>query len=95
MELTFLGGHGRVKGEEKMKKWIPYVGFLGFFLLNVIAGILLISGVTPPLPYEDPIGFAPLTYLDLLLLIALNAPALIIVVLAMIKTKKQKTDQEQ
>ena len=78
-----------------MKKWIPYIGFLGFFLMNVIAGILLISGITPPLYYEDPIGFVPLSYLDLLLLIALNIPALIILSLAMVKTKKQKNDQEE
>lgn len=75
-----------------MKKWIPYIGFLGFFLINVVAGILLISGITPPLPYEDPIGFVPLTYFDLMILIALNMPTLIIVIIAMNKTAKQENE---
>ncbi|MBD3226652.1 MAG: hypothetical protein GF329_00555 [Candidatus Lokiarchaeota archaeon] len=73
-----------------MKKWIPYIGFLGFFLINVIAGILLISGITDPIEYATPIGFAPLTYLDLLLLLTLNIPALIIIIIALKKTFNQK-----
>ncbi|MHA1268436.1 MAG: hypothetical protein ACTSPY_01495 [Candidatus Helarchaeota archaeon] len=77
-----------------MKKWIPYIGFLGFFILNIIAGILLISGITPPLYYEDPPGFAPLTYFDLLILIGLNIPSIIIIILSIKKTRKSDNTKE-
>jgi len=75
-----------------MRKWIPYVVFLGFFLWNIITGILLITGISPPIYYEDPIGFAPLTFTDLLLLVALNIPALIIIGISIFKTKNQPED---
>jgi len=77
-----------------MRKWIPYIGFLGFFAINLIAGILLITGITPPLYYEDPPGFAPLTFLDLLILLGLNIPSLIIIVLSILKTRKLNDNEE-
>lgn len=76
-----------------MRKWIPYIMYFGFLLLNVITGILLISGISGPIYYEDPINFSPLSYTDLLLLIAFNIPALIIVTMSIRKTKNQKDDE--
>ncbi len=89
MALTFLGGLGQVE-VIKMRKWIPIIGFLSFFLINLISGILLISGIVPPLYYEDPPLYIPLTYLDLIFLIGLNLPSLIIVAFAIVKTKNSE-----
>lgn len=65
-------------------QFLPVVGYLGFFLLYIVLGILLISGVLLPNPsfVTDPPMYQSLTYVDLLILLAFNIPTFFIVVIA-------------
>ena len=77
---------------EKYVKFLPFVGYLGFFLMQVIIGVLLVSGLLPPnaVGLTDPPVYQPLTIVDLILLIAMNIPTFIIVVVAFKKIKDKK-----
>jgi len=77
---------------EKNVKLLPFVGYLGFFLMQVIIGLLLVSGLLPPnaVGLTDPPVYQPLTIVDLLLLLAMNIPTFIIVVVAFKKIKDKK-----
>jgi hypothetical protein len=77
---------------EKNVKLLPFVGYLGFFLMQVIIGLLLVSGLLPPnaIGLTDPPVYQPLTIVDLLLLLAMNIPTFIIVVVAFKKIKDKK-----
>jgi len=77
---------------DKSIKFLPFVGYLGFFLMQVIIGLLLIAGLLPPnaIGLTDPPVYQPLTIADLLLLLAMNIPTFIIVVVAFKKIKDKK-----
>ena len=77
---------------EKNLKFLPFVGYLGFFLMQVIIGILLVAGWLPPnaIGLTDPPVYQPLTIVDLLLLLAMNIPTFIIVVVAFKKIEDKK-----
>ena len=77
---------------EKNVKLLPFVGYLGFFLMQVIIGLLLVSGLLPPnaVGLTDPPVYQPLTIVDLLLLLAMNIPTFIIVVVAYMKIRDKK-----
>ena len=77
---------------EKNLKFLPFVGYLGFFLMQVIIGLLLVAGLLPPnaVGLTDPPVYQPLTIVDLLLLLAMNIPTFIIVVAAFKKIKDKK-----
>ena len=77
---------------EKNVKLLPFVGYLGFFLMQVIIGLLLVSGLLPPnaVGLTDPPVYQPLTIVDLILLLAMNIPTFIIVVVAFKKIKDKK-----
>ena len=64
--------------------WLPFVGYIGFFLLYIVLGVLLISGVLIPDPstVTDAPLYEPLTYFDLLILLAMNIPTFAILSLA-------------
>jgi len=81
-----------MKKLEKNIKFLPFVGYLGFFLMQVIIGLLLISGwlTSDPVGLTDPPVYQPLTYLDLLILLAMNIPTFIIVVVAGKKIKDKE-----
>ncbi len=81
-----------MKRLDKSIKFLPLVGYLGFFLMQVIIGLLLISGWLPsnPIGLTDPPVYQPLTYLDLLILLAMNIPTFIIVVVAYMKIRDKK-----
>ena len=76
--------------DEIMKKidtnlrWLPLVGYVSFFLIYIVLGILLISGVLVPDPstVTDAPLYEPLTYFDLLILLAMNIPTFAILLLA-------------
>ena len=78
-----------MKKLEKNIKFLPFVGYLGFFLMQVIIGILLVSGWLPsnPIGLTDPPVYQPLTYLDLLILLTLNIPTFIIIAIAFKKIR--------
>ena len=78
-----------MKKLEKNVKFLPFVGYLGFFLMQVIIGLLLVSGWLPPnaVGLTDPPIYQPLTYSDLLILLAMNIPTFIIVAIAFKKIK--------
>lgn len=69
-------------------KWIPFIGYLGFFLMQIIVGLLLIGGLMPVKTYglRNLPNYQPLTYLDLLILLSFNIPTFIIIVIAIKKT---------
>ena len=77
---------------EKNLKFLPFVGYLGFFLMQVIIGLLMISGLLPPnaVGLTDPPVYQPLTYVDLLILLTMNIPTFIIVVVAFKKMKDRE-----
>lgn len=81
-----------MKKLDKSIKFLPLVGYLGFFLMQVIIGLLLISGWLPSstVGLIDPPIYQPLTYLDLLILLAMNIPTFIIVVVAYMKIRDKK-----
>lgn len=78
-----------MKKLEKNIKILPFVGYLGFFLMQVIIGLLLVSGWLPsnPIGLTDPPVYQPLTYLDLLILLTLNIPTFIIIAIAFKKIR--------
>jgi hypothetical protein len=78
-----------MKKLEKNIKFLPFVGYLGFFLMQVIIGLLLVSGWLPsnPIGLTDPPVYQPLTYLDLLILLTLNIPTFIIIAIAFKKIR--------
>lgn len=78
-----------MKKLEKNIKFLPFVGYLGFFLMQVIIGLLLVSGWLPsnPIGLTDPPVYQPLTYLDLLILLAMNIPTFLIVAIAFKKIR--------
>ena len=78
-----------MKKLEKNVKFLPFIGYLGFFLMQVIIGLLLVSGGLPlnAVGLTDSPIYQPLTYLDLLILLAMNIPTFIIVAIAFKKTK--------
>jgi len=65
---------------------------LGFFLMQIIIGLLLVAGWLPPnaIGLTDPPVYQPLTIVDLLILLAMNIPTFIIVVVAFKKIKVKK-----
>jgi len=77
---------------EKYVKFLPFVGYLGFFLMQIIIGLLLVAGWLPPnaIGLTDPPVYQPLTIADLLILLAMNIPTFIIVVVAFKKIKVKK-----
>ena len=77
---------------EKNLKFLPFVGYLGFFLMQVIIGLLLVSGLLPPntVGLTDPPIYQPLTIVDLLILLAMNIPTFIIVAVAFKKIEDKK-----
>jgi len=77
---------------DKSIKFLPFVGYLGFFLMQVIIGLLLVAGWLPPnaIGLTDPPVYQPLTIVDLLLLLAMNIPTFIIIVVAFKKIKDKK-----
>ena len=81
-----------MKRLERNVKFLPFVGYLGFFLMQVIVGLLMISGWLPSnaVGLTDPPVYQPLTYLDLLILLAMNIPTFIIVVVAYKKIRDKK-----
>ena len=78
-----------MKKLEKNVKYLPFVGYLGFFLMQIILGFLLVSGLLPSVTTGliDPPLYQPLTYLDLLILLAMNIPTFIIVAIAIKKIR--------
>jgi len=80
-----------MKKSEKNLKFLPIVGYLSFFLMQVIIGLLLISGLLPPVTLElaDPPLYQPLTYFDLLILLVMNIPTFLIVVIAFKKIRNK------
>ena len=80
-----------MKKFEKNIKFLPFIGYLGFFLMQVIIGLLLVSGWLPPnaVGLTDPPVYQPLTYLDLLILLAMNIPTFIIVAIAFKKIRNR------
>jgi len=81
-----------MKRLEKNLKFLPFVGYLGFFLMQVIIGLLLVSEWLPSnaVGLTDPPVYQPLTYLDLLILLAMNIPTFIIVAIAFKKIRDRK-----
>ncbi len=81
-----------MKKLDKSIKFLPLVGYLGFFLMQVIIGLLLVSGWLPSstVGLIDPPLYQPLTYIDLLILLAMNIPTFIIVVVACMKIRDKK-----
>jgi len=81
-----------MKKLEKNINYLPFIGYLGFFLMQVIIGVLLASGLLPSnaVGLTDPPVYQPLTYLDLLILLAMNIPTFIIVVVAYKKIRDKK-----
>jgi len=81
-----------MKKLEKILKFLPFVGYLGFFLMQVIIGLLLISRLLPSvsLGLIDPPSYQPLTYIDLILLLAMNIPTFIIVGIAFKKIRNKE-----
>ena len=81
-----------MKKLDKSIKFLPLVGYLGFFLMQVIIGLLLVSGWLPSstVGLVDPPLYQPLTYIDLLILLAMNIPTFIIVVVAYMKIRDKK-----
>lgn len=81
-----------MKKLDKSIKFLPFVGYLGFFLMQIIIGLLMISGwlPSPSVGLIDPPIYQPLTYLDLLFLLAMNIPTFIIVAIAFKKIKDKK-----
>ena len=81
-----------MKKLEKNLKFLPLIGYLGFFLMQVIIGLLLIFGGLPsnPTGLIDPPIYQPLTFLDLLILLAMNIPTFIIVGIAFKKIQDKK-----
>ena len=77
---------------DKSIKFLPFVGYLGFFLMQIIIGLLLVAGWLPPnaIGLTDPPVYQPLTIADLLILLAMNIPTFIIVVVAFKKIKVKK-----
>ncbi len=73
-------------------KYLPFVGYLGFFLMQIIIGLLLISGSLPPvtLGLTDPPLYQDLTYIDLLVLLSMNIPTFLIVAIAFKKIRNKK-----
>ncbi|NVM17101.1 MAG: hypothetical protein HWN80_05245 [Candidatus Lokiarchaeota archaeon] len=80
-----------MKKLEKKVKFLPFIGYLGFFLMQVIIGLLLISGLLPSVTTGliDPPLYQPLTYFDLIILLAMNIPTFIIVVIAFKKIREK------
>jgi len=78
-----------MKKLEKNSKFLPFVGYLGFFLMQVIIGLLLVSGSLPSVTIglTDPPMYQPLTYIDLIILLAMNIPTFIIVAIAFKKIR--------
>ncbi|MFW9952671.1 MAG: hypothetical protein ACFFKA_21325 [Candidatus Thorarchaeota archaeon] len=81
-----------MKKLEKILKYLPLMGYLGFFLMQVVIGLLLVSGLLTSVPIGliDPPLYQPLTFIDLLILLFMNIPTFIIVVIAFKKIKGQK-----
>ena len=81
-----------MKKLEKNVKFLPFIGYMGFFLMQIIIGLLLVSGLLPPnaVGLTDPPVYQPLTIVDLLLLLAMNIPTFIIIVVAFKKIKDKK-----
>jgi hypothetical protein len=80
-----------MKKLEKNLRFLPFIGYLGFFLMQIIIGLLLISGLLPPitLGLVDPPLYQPLTYIDLIILLAMNIPTFIIVAIAFKKIREK------
>ena len=81
-----------MKKLDKSIKFLPLVGYWGFFLMQVKIGFLLISVwlPSPTVGLIVPPLYQPLTYLDLLILLAMNIPTFIIVVVAYMKIRDKK-----
>ena len=81
-----------MKRLERNVRFLPFFGYLGFFLMQVIVGLLMISGWLPSnaVGLTDPPVYQPLTYIDLLILLAMNIPTFIIVVVAYKKIRDKK-----
>lgn len=81
--------------DEIMKKidtnlrWLPLVGYVSFFLLYIVLGILLISGILLPNPatVTDPPLYQSLTYFDLIILLGMNLPTFFVVAIAVKKSR--------
>lgn len=74
-----------MKKLKKNVKILPLIGYLGFFLIQVIIGLLLVSGLLPSdtAGILDPPIYQPLSYIDLLILLAMNIPTFIIIIIAL------------
>ena len=77
-----------MKRIESNLQFLPVVGYLGFFLLYIVLGLLLISGILIPNPSHvtDPPMYQPLSYLDLLVLLGMNIPTFFVVAIALMKS---------
>lgn len=74
---------------KNLEKYIPLIGYLGFFLLQTILGILLIAGAFSESSGEGLPLYEPLTFIDLLILFSFNIPAFIVIGIAIKKIRKE------
>ena len=93
--LAELGAEGYdMKRIEHNLRLLPIVGYLGFFLLYIVLGLLLISGGLLPDPsfVTDPPLYQPLTYVDLLILLAMNIPTIFVLAVAVKRSNSVRED---
>ena len=81
-----------MKKLEKNLKYLPLIGYLGFFVMQIVIGLLLVSGwlTSDPVGLIDPPLYQPLTFIDILILLFMNIPTFVIVAIAFKKIKGQK-----
>lgn len=82
-----------MKKIENNLQWLPIIGYVGFFMLYIVLGVLLISGVLVPnlSTVTDAPLYEPLTYVDLLILLAMNIPTFAILSLAVKRTMNKQS----
>lgn len=78
------------KNNSKYIDYLPMAGYLGFFLLQLVLGIILITNIMPPVLTPGYPVYDPLTFPDLFILLAFNIPTFYLIYLALKKTKAQK-----
>lgn len=78
-----------MKRLENNLRFLPIVGYLGFFLLYITLGLLLISGILLPNPgtVTDPPLYQSLTYFDLIIILGMNLPTFFVVAIAVKKSR--------
>ncbi|MGY5857741.1 MAG: hypothetical protein RTU63_00110 [Candidatus Thorarchaeota archaeon] len=82
-----------MKKIENNLQWLPIICYVGFFMLYIVLGVLLISGVFVPdlSTVTDAPLYEPLTYVDLLILLAMNIPTFAILSLAVKRTMNKQS----